>query len=68
MTTSTTMTRQSMTTTDLEVSGFASEQVARLVELRASHNPFREHFSEREYQQLNFLRWRIEHGQVSARD
>ena len=65
MTTSTTMTRPSLTTTDLEASGFVPEQVARLVELREGHSPFREQFSEREYQQLNFLRWQLAHGRLS---
>lgn len=68
MTTSTTMTRRSLTTTDLEASGFAPEQIARLAVLRENHSPFREHFSEREYRQLNFLRWRIAQGQLAARD
>lgn len=68
MTTSTMMTHQSLTTADLEASGFVPEQVIRLAALRENHSPFREQFSEREYRQLNFLRWRIANGQVSARD
>ena len=60
MTISTTMTRASLTTADLVTSGFPVEQIVRLIELREAHSPFREQFSEREYQQLNFLRWRIE--------
>jgi hypothetical protein len=59
MTTSTTMTRPSLKTADLVTSGFAIEQIVRLIELREAYSPFREQFNEREYQQLNFLRWRI---------
>ncbi len=59
MTTSTTMTRPSLKTADLVTSGFSVEQIVRLIELREAHSPFREQFSEREYRQLNFLRWRI---------
>lgn len=66
MTTSTAMTQASLTTADLAATGFAAEQVARLVELREEHSPFREQFSEREFQRLNFLRWRIDHGLVTA--
>ncbi len=66
MTTSAAMTQQSLTTADLTESGFAVEQVDRLVALRADHSPFREQFSEREYRRLNFVRWRIDHGLLLA--
>lgn len=65
MTTSTTMTPPSLTTTDLESAGLTAEQVARLIETRARYSPFREFFSEHEYQRLSFLRWQLEHGQIA---
>lgn len=66
MTTSTTMTRPSLTTADLEDCGLQPDQVARLADLREVYSPFHEHFDEREFQQLNFLRWRIEHGIIAS--
>jgi len=66
MTTSTTMTRTSLKTADLVTSGFTIEQIVQLIELREAHSPFREQFSEREYRQLNFLRWLIARGLTHA--
>jgi hypothetical protein len=65
MTTSTTMTPPSVTTTDLKAAGLTASQVARLVETRERYSPFREFFTEREFQRLSFLRWQVEHGQVA---
>lgn len=64
MTTSTTMTPGPVTTGDLEAAGLTTLEVARLIYTRKHYNPFREHFSESEYQRLSFLRWRVEHGRV----
>ena len=60
------MTRRSMTTADLEASGFQPEEIQGLAILRESYSPFREHFSESEFQRLNFLRWRIARDSAPA--
>jgi hypothetical protein len=65
MTTSTTMTPQPMTTSDLKAAGLTASQVARLIETRERYSPFREFFTEREFQRLSFLRWQVEHGQLA---
>jgi hypothetical protein len=65
MTTSTTMTPRPMTATDLRAAGLTNAQVARLTDARQRYSPYREFFSEREFQRLGFLRWQVEQGLIA---
>ena len=50
---------------DLFALGFTPEQIARLEALKQSYSAFSEHFdSDREFQQLAFLKWRYQHGDI----
>lgn len=45
--------------------GFSDEQVSMLQQLRDSYSAFSEQFeTEQEYQQVQFLKWRYERGEV----
>ena len=53
------------TTSRLETAGFTATEIAKLQELRASYNPFKEQCeSNQEFERLNFLKWRYENGQL----
>ncbi|HLT20341.1 MAG TPA: hypothetical protein VKZ96_12840 [Thermomicrobiales bacterium] len=52
-------------THQLASQGFTPEEIARLEALKCSYNAFRERCdSDREFQQLAFLKWRYEHGDL----
>jgi hypothetical protein len=62
MTTATTTRNQPL---DLAALGFAPEQIARLEQLKSSYSAFSEQFeTDREFQQVAFLKWRYEHGAI----
>lgn len=45
--------------------GFSEDQVAMLQQLKSSYSAFSEQFeTEKEFQQVKFLKWRYEHGEV----
>lgn len=58
------------TTRDLEAAqlvemGFSADQVTRLQDLKSSYSAFSEQFeTEQEFQQVQFLKWRYERGEV----
>ena len=53
------------TTHQLASQGFTVKEIARLEALKRSYDGFREFCdSDREFQQLAFLKWRYEHGDV----
>jgi hypothetical protein len=64
------MTAATATTTRLEAEnlvemGFSEEQVTMLQQLKSSYSAFSEQFeTEQEFQQVKFLKWRYEHGEV----
>jgi hypothetical protein len=67
MTTSTTMTpTPGSATSTLHAAGFTSAEVARLVRARERYTPYRELFTKREFQRLDFLRWQVEQGRIQA--
>ena len=50
---------------DLTTIGFSTEEIRRLEALKTSYDPYREHCeSNREYEQLCFLKWRYERGEI----
>ena len=54
-----------LTVQDLEAHGFTAIEIARLGQLKANYDSFRESCeSNREYEQLCFLRWRYEQGEI----
>lgn len=54
------------TTRDLMAQGFSDEEITTLKDLKANHEPFREYCeSNREYERLAFLKWRVEHGEFA---
>ena len=60
-----TTTIRSLETSHLIDMGFSEEQVTMLSQLKANYSAFSEQFeTEREFQQVQFLKWRYEHGEV----
>jgi hypothetical protein len=65
MTTATTTRTRTTRNLDLAALGFAPEQIARLEQLKRSYSAFSEQFeSDREFQQVAFLKWRYDHGDI----
>ena len=51
------------TTRDLTAQGFSRDEIAALKALKANRDPYREYCeSNREFEQLAFLKWRYEQG------
>jgi hypothetical protein len=60
-----TMTTRSLETSHLIDMGFSEEQVSMLSQLKSRYNSFSEQFeTEREFQQVQFLKWRYQRGAV----
>jgi hypothetical protein len=65
MTTATVTTTRTSQSLDLASLGFSADQIARLDGLKQSYSAFTEQFdSEREFQQVSFLKWRYERGDI----
>ena len=65
MTAATVTTTQSLEANHLTEMGFSDEQVAMLAQLKSSYSAFSEQFeTEQEFQQVQFLKWRYENGEV----
>ncbi|MEZ4524179.1 MAG: hypothetical protein R3A46_21485 [Thermomicrobiales bacterium] len=65
MTAATATTTRRLEAEQLTGMGFSEEQVSMLQRLRNSYSAFSEQFeTEREFQQVQFLKWRYERGEV----
>lgn len=62
-----TATAATVSTATLPSAGFTSAEIARLEQMRAGYDPFREICEcDQEYQRLSFLKWRYQHGEVNG--
>ncbi|CAN5546148.1 hypothetical protein BH23CHL2_BH23CHL2_36260 [soil metagenome] len=58
-------TTRSLEASNLIEMGFSEDEVARLQQLKQSYSAFAEQFeTEREFQQVQFLKWRYDRGEV----
>ena len=63
--TAATVTTRTISADNLIELGFSDLQVSMLKKLKANYSAFSEQFeSEREYQQVQFLKWRYERGEI----
>lgn len=61
-----TITTPTTTSRDLLAQGFSRDEVKQLKALKSKHDPYREYCeSNREFEQLAFLKWRYEHGEFA---
>ncbi len=65
MTAATVTTPRSLEASNLIEMGFSAEQVERLAQFKSNYSAFSEQFeTHREFQQVQFLKWRYKRGEV----